>query len=471
MTIAMKPFDAGWIYAEKPDAPAHFGPLIILSLPEDAPVSFVCDLVEQWRQCRHVEAPFNYRLRRGLWPSWQVLADEDIDLEYHLRHSALPAPGGERELGTLISRLQSHALDWQRPLWECHVIEGLENRRFAIYLKLHHGQLDGMGAAKLISRVFSADPAARGGMPPWSVGMRAAGPRPVRQRISGWMRLMALVQAWRALSRLKRDARSGREPALAAPFQAPKTLFNERISAQRRFATQRYPLERLKRIAKAGEVTLNDVFLASSGGALRRYLSELNALPARTLIGQVPVNLRPAGDASVGNAIAFIYARLHSDLADPIARLRAVHASMEAGKARHEALPAAAVEGFTMLLLGPYMLQIILGLGGRVAPAANLVISNLTGPRQRLYFNGARVDHLYGPSVLFHGQALNITMSSYVDEINIGYTGCRASLPSMQRLAVYTGEALDELESALGLADKAIPISMVSTRLPQEHAS
>lgn len=467
MAVMMKPFDAGWFYVEQPDAPAHFGPLVILSLPADAPATYVRDLVEQWRQCQQFQAPFNYLLRRRLWPSWEVLPDEAIDLEYHFRHSALPAPGGERELGTLISRLQSYRLDRRRPLWECHVIEGLENRRFAIYLKLHHGQLDGMGAARLIARIFSEDPAHRGAMPPWSVGMSTtrrqpetagsaaqagAGGRASRAR-TGWMpRLLSLGKAVMALARLKRDARSGRHPDLAAPFQAPATLFNGRIGSQRRFATQRYELARLKAVARVGNVTLNDVFLAISGGALRRYLSELGTMPAQSLVGQVPVNVRPSGDASVGNSIAFIYARLRSDIADPVARLHAVHASMEAGKARHEALPASAIDTFTLLLVGPYMMQVILGLGGYLRPSANLVISNVTGPRQRLYFNGARVEQIYGPSVLFHGQALNITMSSYVDEINIGFTGCRSSLPSMQRLAVYTGEALEELEAALDVA-------------------
>lgn len=450
----MKPLDAGWFYVEKPDAPAHFGPLIILSLPDGAAPTHVRDLVERWRQCTQFQAPFNYLLRRRLWPSWQVLPDEAIDLEYHFRHSALPAPGGERELGTLISRLQSHRLDRRRPLWECHVIEGLEHGRFAIYLKLHHGQLDGMGAARLIARIFSEDPAQRGAMPPWSVGMSTPRPRPPSAGpATGWLpKLLSFGKAMMALVRLRRDARSGRQPDLAAPFQAPLTLFNGRIGSQRRFATQRYELSRLKAVARAGGVTLNDVFLAISGGALRRYLGELDALPAKSLVGQVPVSVRPAGDASVGNSIAFIYARLRSDIADPVTRLHAVHASMEAGKARHEALPAAAIDTFTLLLVGPYMMQIICGLAGWLRPSANLVISNVTGPRQRLYFNGARVEQIYGPSVLFHGQALNITMSSYVDEVNIGFTGCRSSLPSMQRLAVYTGEALTELEAALGLS-------------------
>jgi len=454
--VRMKPFDAAWFYVERREAPVHFGPLVILSKPKGAARSFVRDFVEQWRTCKSFAPPFNYRLRRDYIPAWDTLEDRDIDLDYHLRHSALPEPGGERELGVLISRLHSHRLDRHRPLWECHVIEGLENDRFAIYLKLHHGQLDGIGAARLIERMCSTDPELQGLVPPWSVGMRGISPPPSAPREPSSARspdplakLAGLPRVLGTLGEMAQDAYGGRRPEVAAPFMAPKAIFNGRIGAQRRFATQSYDQDRFKRIAKTAGVTMNDVFLAISGGALRRYLMEIAALPAKSLVGQLPVNVRPAGDASVGNHLAFLYAYLHTDIADPVERLRAVSQSTAAGKARHEALPPAAIEPYTMLLLGPYMAQVILGLGGYVSPAANLVISNVPGPKQRLYFNGARVEHIYGPSVLFHGQALNITMSSYAGEMNIGFTGCRDSLPSMQRLAVYTGEELARLETAV----------------------
>jgi diacylglycerol O-acyltransferase len=197
------------------------------------------------------------------------------------------------------------------------------------------------------------------------------------------------------------------------------------------------------------------VFLSITGAALRRYLLELKALPKKPLIGQIPVNIRTSEGSEMGNALAFIYSTLGTDISDPIARLNAVSHSTEAAKSIHTGLSASAIEPFTMLMLAPYMTEVILGLGGYTRAAANLVISNVTGPRERLFFNGARVEQIYGPSVLIHGQALNITMSSYVDEINIGYTACRDSLPSIQRLAVYSGEALAELEEELGLAGKA----------------
>ncbi len=466
--IVLKLFDAAWFYVEKEQAPAQIGPLLILSPPVGAAASFIGDFVEQWRQCKTFAAPFNYRLRRYPIPAWEVIDDDRIDLDYHLRHLALPAPGGERELGVLISRLHSHRLDQRRPLWECHVIEGLEGGRFAIYMKFHHGQLDGVGAARLIGRIFTPDRDARLLLPPWAVGMRgnssATGETiatrtktsTTRTNVGTWAGLRdtlgATSTAITAVARMMWQIKSGRQPALAGPFQAPMTIFNGRIGGQWRFATQHYALDRFKRVARAAEVTVNDVFLSIIGDAMRRYLQDLDALPKDSVVGQIPVSIRKTGDTSVGNAIAFIYARLHTDIEDPLDRLNAVHASLAAAKSVHEALPAASVTPFTMLLVGPYMAQVILGLGGYLPPAANLVVSNVPGPTERLYFNGARVDEIYGPSVLFHGQALNITMSSYAGQADIGYTACRDSMPSMQKLAVYTGQALDELESRLGIA-------------------
>jgi WS/DGAT/MGAT family acyltransferase len=479
--IPLNPFDAAWFFIETIRTPANVGPLLVFSRPANAPDSFISDIVEQWRASKTFAAPFNYLIRRAPTPHWEVLGDDEIDLDYHLRHSALPAPGGERELGVMISRLHSHPLDMNRPLWECHVIEGLEGGRFALYLKLHHGQVDGMAVTRLIEGVMTRDPSVRDLLPPWAVGVegnKAAGDAPtprtdapaprvdrslastVVNAVGGAGDLAGGLAhaAWDAGSAVNTFTRmtskivlgNGRD--LTGPFQAPRAIFNGRISAQRRFATQHYDLARFKHVAKTANVTINDVFLSISGGAMRRYLSELDALPKRSIVGQVPVSLRKKDSAALGNKIGFIYARLHTEISDPVERLNAVHASTQAAKSVQESLPDGAVTPFTFLLTGPYMAQIMLGMGGYVPPAANLVISNVAGPRQTLYYNGAKVENFYGPSVLFHGQALNITMSSYDSTANVSFTACRDSMPHMQRLALYTGDALAELEAALGIS-------------------
>ncbi|MFE2996942.1 wax ester/triacylglycerol synthase family O-acyltransferase [Nocardia sp. NPDC059246] len=458
-------FDAAWFYIEKRDAPSHFGPLLILSPPEGAAGTYVGDLVTRWRSDRTFAPPFNLLLRKTPLPGWHTVPNADIDLDHHLRHIALPAPGGERELETLVSHLHSLPLDRRRPLWECHVIEGLEHGRFAIYLKLHHGQLDGVGAARLLGRILSPDPAARGMLPPWSAGIRGngaalelrvipgRGARHPALRIvgtlcravgSGALAVSALIRMFIAIHR-------DHTGALAGPFQSPDTVFNRRVGNKRTFVTRHYELARLKRIATAADVTVNDVFLTVFGGALRRYLLERGGLPATSVVGQLPVNLRDASQAPVGNALAFLFARLHTEIGDPLARLRAVHRSTTAAKRVQRSLPAHAVAPFTILLTGPQIGLFILGLSGRVRPSANLIVSNVPGPTQPLYYDGAPVEQIYGPSVLFHGQALNATMSSYAQQVDISFTACRRSVPNVADLAAYTDVELEELERVLGV--------------------
>ncbi len=459
MLKLIKPNDAAWLMVEKPEQPVHVACLAICSKPEGAPRGYLRDWVDRWRECRSFAAPFNYRYRPGLAPMWEQLDDADIDLEYHLRHSALPEPGSERELGVLVSRLHSHRLDRRRPLWECHVIEGLEHGRFALYVKMHHSQVDGVGGIRMVQRSFTADAAERNLPPIWSIGMggqaRASEDgreRPARKTPGETMReqLATLRPLGKAMLELWRDARGEGDGEAAVPFDAPKTVFNGRIHGPRRFATQHYELARVKRLAKRAGVTVNDIFVAICAAALRRYMIERHELPAQTLTAGLPMSVRPAGDAAVGNAFSMIFARLHTDIRDPLERLEAISRSARAAKARVERLPKAAVNSYTMLSMGPYMLQLMLGLGGYSRPLSNIVISNVPGPAETLYFNGARVEEFYPISLLFNGQALNISVVSYAGQFNLGFTGCRDSLPSMQRLAVYTGEALEELEAALG---------------------
>jgi diacylglycerol O-acyltransferase len=445
--------DAAWLFAEGRNTPMHVGVLATFALPADAPPGFLRELVARWRETREFAPPFNYRLRLLPLPAWEELSADRIDLDYHLRHSALPAPGGERELGVLVSRLHSQRLDRTYPLWEAHLIEGLADRRFALYVKMHHSQIDGVGGVRMLRRVLSADPDRRHMPPPWQVGARGAsrdpGGEPRADR--GHAGLDAVPRIVAALGSTARDSIIGPPPLQgAAPYRAPTTIFNGRVHGPRRFATQHYELQRIRTVAAAAGTTVNDVFLAVCAGAVRRYLQELDSLPARPLTALLPVSVRSGDDGAVGNAISFVYSSLATDVADPMARLHAIHASTQAGKARLPAVTGAAMDAYTALLMAPYLGVAIAGLGGFGPPSANLVLSNVPGPAEPLYLEGARLAEMYPVSLLFDGQALNITVVSYAGQFNIGYTGCRDSLPHMQRLAVYSGEALAELEDAAG---------------------
>ena len=235
------------------------------------------------------------------------------------------------------------------------------------------------------------------------------------------------------------------------PWRAPRSVFNGRISKPRRFATQTYEMDRIKRVAKAADGSLNDVFLSICGGALRRYLLELDKLPSSSLTTIVPVSVRQEG-VGVGNAITFLYAKLGTDVADPLERMRVVHDSTQKGKSRLPQAGGATMDAYTAALMTPFLGQAMLGVGGVGLQAANVVISNVPGLQEERYFDGSRVEEYYPLSLLFHGQALNITCVSNARSLCFGFTGARDAVPSLQKIAVYCGEALEELEQALGLA-------------------
>jgi WS/DGAT/MGAT family acyltransferase len=228
-------------------------------------------------------------------------------------------------------------------------------------------------------------------------------------------------------------------------------VLNGRINAPRRFATQNYAVDRLRAVAAAADASLNDVFLAICGGALRRYLDELGQLPGPSLTANVPVSVRAEGGARVGNAITFLYAQLGTDVADPVERVAVVRDSTRRAKERLPHAGLALMDTYTAVLMGPFLAPAVLGVGGLGPPDANLVVSNVPGLREPRYLDGSRLEEYYPLSLLFHGQALNITGVSNAGTFCIGYTGCRDTLPHLQRIAVYSGDALAELEDALGL--------------------
>ncbi len=461
--------DSSWLFAETVRTPMQVGMLATFAVPEDRP-TFVADLVTRWRETRQFEGPFNYLFKKAPVPSWLEVPDDEIDLDYHLRHSALPAPGSQRELGVLISRLHSAKMDRRYPLWECHVIEGLEGGKWALYIKAHHSQVDGVGGVRLLRRMLSADPDTRNMLPPWAVGTHGpdqSGLPPREKRgaelattddsatsvvglVSAGVRSGASVAGSLARTYAETFTGAGHD-GRATPFRAPKSIFNGRIHTPRRFATQHYSIDRLKHLAKAADGSLNDVFLAVCGGALRRYLIENDQLPSESLTANVPVSVRAHEGARVGNAVTFLYSQLGTDIHDPVKRIERIKTSTRLGKERLPQVGSGAMDAYTAVLMLPFLSQAMLGFGGRGRPASNLVISNVPGPAETRYLDGSPMEEIFPVSLLFNGQALNITAVSYAGEFNIGYTGDRDSVPSLQRIAVYSGDELEALENALGV--------------------
>jgi diacylglycerol O-acyltransferase / wax synthase len=453
------PLDATWLVLESRDTPMHVGGLFEFTPPDDAPADYLKQQLERMRGAHTIPQPWNLKLVEGplVGPRLPLMREErDVDLEYHVRHSALPHPGGQRELGILVSRLHSHQLDLHRPLWEVHLIEGLEGNRFAIYLKMHHSLIDGVSGMRLILRALTTDPEVRETPAFWTVG---AGKKSRRQReddgggiLSGALGVArggvaAATGLGRAAVQLSRATVDGGD--LQAPYRAPESARSGRLAGQRRFATQQYELQHIKDLAKAADCTMNDLVLYLSGTALRRYLTQHGRLPDRPLTAGIPVNLRDADDESTGTAIGIMVAELGTNVADPRQRLNVIKRSTVEAKRHLSELPPEARMSYTLLINGPYIAGLIAGLGGRAPVPFNAGISNVPGPTEPLYFNGSRLDALFPLSLLLHGNALNITCVSYAGTLNFGFTGARDTLPHVQRLAIYMGEAVEEISDIL----------------------
>lgn len=481
--------DESFLDTETEAVPSHVGGLEIYQLPPDAGRDYMHKLYQHLKKQPVRAEPFNYKLvtvdpstegapewlrvptgrRRKPRPQrcWEI--QKDIDAADHIFRHALPYPGGERELGELVSRLHVPRLDRSRPLWEIHLIEGLEGGRYAIYTKLHHSQFDGKRGMALVKHIRSSKPSTRNLPPLWAVKLPT---RKTRGDSDESDSTLQKATAWgKALQAVSSARRHMAGDGVIAPYSAPETILNQPLTARRRLGTAALPLDRLKALGAAidGGATINEVFLAICGGALRRYLMDHKALPREPMIAACPVAVPRKEDSAAGNAIAQILVSLGTNVANPKRRLLTVIESSRANKGQMKELGADAYGAYTMLSMIPQMLAAKTRFGHRVLNA-NLVISNMPGPRERQYVNGAEVESMYAASLLIAGQALNITASSYDDNLDVGIIACPDVCPSPQKIAVYAAEELGILEQAMGIKRKGrriagkTPVGKVSAR-------
>ena len=448
----ISPLDAMFLLGESREHPMHVAGLQVYEPPAGAGPDYIRDIYQDLVMRDDVSRTFRKHpaeLLGGIANlTWAF--DRDLDLEYHLRRSALPSPGRVRELLELTSRLHGTLLDRHRPLWESHLVEGLNDGRFAVYTKIHHALVDGVSAMLMMRRALSSDPKDRELRVPWGTNER-----PSSRSKPGSSRLGELAKIAESIVGLGPSAiniiRNGlMEQQLTLPFGAPRTIFNVPIGGARRCAAQSWPMQRVMAIKQAAGVTVNDVVLAMCGGALRAYLLEQNALPDKPLIAMVPVSLRDESSSSGGNQVGALLASLATDLADPQKRLEAVSTSMRKNKEVFSQLPKLQQMALSAFNVSPLLLSGVSPALGAAAPPFNLVISNVPGSREPLYWNGARLDGNYPFSIALDGQALNITLSNNAENLDFGLVGCRRSVPSLQRLLGHLDESLADLERAMG---------------------
>ena len=418
---------------------------------------------------RLVEVPLG--LDYGYW-----IDDPDFDLEYHVRELALPSPGSDEQLAEQTARIASRPLDRSRPLWELYLIHGLGNRRSAVLTKIHHSVIDGMSGAEIMGLLLDTSPEGRevpaelppGGEPcPSDLEMLARGiaglPRyPLRALRSLPSAMPNLDETplgtlpgagtvSRVAGRLQRTVRRDGQRLARTSLRAPRTSFNRRVSAHRRFAFGKLSLDDFKAAKNRHGCTVNDVVVSTCAGAVRRWLVEHEELPAEPLVAQIPVSVRTGEQAGTyGNRIMLMAAPLFTDVADPVDRLARTHDALREMKERHRALPADLLQD-TNHFIPPAVfsraarLTFSLATSGAGRPTWNLVISNVPGPQSPLYLAAAKLEANYPVSVITDGMGLNITVMSYLGDMDFGIVSDRDQMPDVARLMGWIGEELAAL--------------------------
>jgi diacylglycerol O-acyltransferase / wax synthase len=426
---------------------------------------------------RLVEVPLN--LDRPYW-----IEDPNFDLDFHLRHIAVPPPGDDQQLSELVARIHARPLDRQRPLWEVYVIEGLANGRVALYTKIHHCTIDGASGTELMRVLLDRTPDAEPELAPrdpWQPDLvppamemfarGVAGVLLTPARIAGtvfrtarslWESSEALGAVANSLGLdklplagdwLRRQApQVDADPIPQTP--APRTLFNRSITPHRRFAFFSLPLADFKHVKSAFGTTLNDVVMAVTGGALRRYLEDKGALPSEPLKAMVPVSVRSESQMrDYTNRVTQVIAELATEIADPVARLRRIHNAMKSAKRMQQATPATLLTDWTEVAMPALLAQAAriaarTKVMDRLNPPFNVIISNVPGPREPLYCGGAQMQTYYPVSAIADGQGLNVTVTSYRDHLDFGIIACRELVPDVWSFKDLFAEALEELVKA-----------------------
>jgi len=477
--------DASFLHLETPETPMHVGSLMLFELPKGYKGDYYEDVKAMIAKRMHLCSIFHRKLAQMPFeltdPVW--IEDDDIDLDYHVRSVTLRKPGSTAQLEQLIARLHSTLLDRSRPLWEVYVIEGLGNGQVAYYTKAHHSGIDGKAGVELAKVFYDLSPAMREVKPPrprptsgnYQLGVAELLQAAVSNTASQYVKAVkAIPKAVRGLAAgAKIVASRRREPgdrSLNIGI-APKTIFNASITNQRSYATLSLPLAEMKALGKRVGGTVNTVVMAMCASALRQFLIERDALPKKALIASVPVSLRNADDSSMNNQVSMIRVDLATDLADPAARFKAIHASSEAAKSVVATLKPVLgtdvpITGSPWFMTGLASLFGRSGLANRLPAMGNVTISNVPGLPTPLYMAGASMLHYYPVSIPYHSAALNITVQSYAGTMEFGITACRRVLsqPEVQ-------EIMEHLLASLRDLQRLVPIAAQEMKAPAPTAA
>nr|WP_249162751.1 wax ester/triacylglycerol synthase family O-acyltransferase [Bradyrhizobium diazoefficiens] len=512
--------DASFLYLETPEMPMHVGSMAIFRLPDDYRGDFFEDFKAMIVSRLHIAPILKARLEKAPLdidhPSW--VEDDQFDIDRHIFRASLPQPRDRATLERIVGWMHAKLLNRARPLWEFYVFEGMKDNEVGLYSKMHHAAIDGGAGAALTKMIYDISPIPRKVDPPAAGAKPGQEPRDIAANLlDSYQQLFSQPLDASAAAKNLQLPRTGKsdigsilfdnamyqiESAVRfagniptvlksvsdvlgkvadpksreslASMVSPPTMLNKTISSERSFAGVSIPLSRAKALAKQAGGKLNDVVLALASGVVRRYLQQYGTLPAKSLTAAVPISLREEGNTEANNQVFGMICAIATDIDDPKARLEAIIAQSTKSKEMSHPLRALMPQVSNISMLGaPIMVQILALLYSRsnlsdvLPPAANITVSNVPGPRQTLYAAGAELLHIFPVSISTHGQALNITVQSYRDQLDFGFIVGANIIPHVQVMCDMLPEEFAALEAAYAPPGRGVGDR---TRLVVTHA-
>ncbi|MES2299087.1 MAG: wax ester/triacylglycerol synthase family O-acyltransferase [Pseudomonadota bacterium] len=451
--------DLGFLIAESEASPKHVAGLLIFKRPPKARANFAKKLYEEYLAATDVNAPFNRIIQFSLtsMPHW--LEADAVDLSEHIFFHTMPKDANSRaDLYRLVSELHTPMLDRSRPMWALHVIDGLQDGRFALYQKVHHAYADGVTMARWTAQGLADSPDDLEVKPIWTA-LRSGSAEGRRKKLKQDMfeavlanlkgAGMRMLGVGRLSAMLLLESVKLTKNAIALPFVASRhTPLTGQVTSGRQFATVAVPMARINKIQAATRSTLNHVALTCLDGALRRYLVDQGVELEQPIMIQMPVNLRKEGEKTAGNKIGIIVVELSPPTDDPYVRLRNIGFSLRNVRVMVDGVAPAAIETYTLVtgLMG--QIAEMAKLSDRMPPTGNTLVSNVPGPKNHLYLKGAKMEEMHPISTLPPSNLLNITLFSYAGELNFGLIATDA-LPNLETIGDYVLDAFTELEQAV----------------------
>ncbi|MCV7433095.1 WS/DGAT/MGAT family O-acyltransferase [Mycolicibacterium bacteremicum] len=454
--------DASFLYLETAAQPLHVCSILELDT-STVPGGYTFDRLRDELTMRIKAMPeFREKLadsRLNLdHPVW--VDDPDFDVQRHLHRIGLPAPGGRAELSEICGHIASLPLDRSRPLWEMWVIENVAGTdahaggRLALLTKVHHAAVDGVTGANLMSTLCTTEPDAPPPDPVDGPGSATELEIAVNGAIRFVTRPLKLVNVLPSTVSTVLDTarRATKGLTMAAPFAAPKTAFNANVTAHRNISFAEMDLDDIKTVKDHFGVKVNDVVMALVSGVLRRFLLDRDELPESSLVAMIPVSVHDKSDRPGRNQVSGMFSSLHTNIEDPVQRLKAIAEANSVAKQHSSAIGATLLQDWTQFA-APAVFGVAMRVYARsklsaAAPVHNLVVSNVPGPQIPLYLLGCEVKAMYPLGPIFHGSGLNITVMSLCGKLDVGIISCPELLPDLWEMADDFGVELAELVAA-----------------------